>query len=199
MRKAIRSVLILGSIILTVFAFSSFRAHQVAIEAAQYEPVSRTPVLVHAGTKIQAVVRHAIAESAAPGRGVVATVAKPLAVEGRVVIPAGAELTGKLEQVTFMKSGPAKARMNFDALFLLDRSFMIHARPIELTVPVESDIEIVSSAIRALMSANIGAATGAAAGDPRIMDWAMLRSAALSKDFAIPITVTLTQDLVLKT
>jgi hypothetical protein len=199
-RKAIRLLLSVGTIILAVLIFSMIRAHEAAVDAAQYSPAPSAPLVIDAGTDIPAVISHGIPESAGPGSRVNAAVPEAIIVAGRQVIPAGAELTGKLEEVSFMKFG-AQARMNFDGLFLAGRLFMIHSKPVELTVPVESDIDIMSNAIRALMGANIAAATGAAAGDKRVMDWAMLQSAALSEsgEVAIPITVTLTQDLRLKT
>jgi len=198
--KVIQLLLSLGTIILAVLTFSSIRAHQVAVEAAEYAPAPSAPVLVPGGTKIHAVVHHGVAQSAGAGTGVNAIVPKAIEVGGRIVIPSGAELTGKLEKVSFKKFG-ADAHMNFDVLFSRGRSFAIHSRSIQLTLPVESDIEIMSNAIRALMGASIGAATGAAAGDRRVMDLAVLQSAAFSESegIAIPITVTLTQDLHVKT
>jgi hypothetical protein len=183
-------------IILAISTFSSIRAHEVAIEAAQYAPAPSSPVLVQAGTKIQAVLRQGISESAGPGQIVAAEVADPVVIAGRVVIPAGSVLKGKLEQVTFKKSR-AQASMNFDVVLLRDRPFTIHTHTIELRAPVESDIDIMGNAIRALLGASIGAATGAQSGDRRVMDWAMMQSAAVteSDEVAIPITVTLAEDL----
>jgi hypothetical protein len=199
-RRFIGPLLSLGTIILALLTFSSIRAHEVAVEAAKYAPAPRTPVLIPAGTNIQAVVRHGVAESAGPGSSVNAAVPSSIVVGGRTVIPSGAELTGKLEKVSFLKFG-ADARMNFDVLLFGGRAFIIRSKSVELTVPVQSDIDLMGNAIRGLMGASIGAATGAAAGDMRFMDWAVLQSAVVSEsgEVAIPITVTLTQDLQLKT
>src|SRR5262245_13446722 len=105
MRKLLRLLLSLGTILLAVLTFSSIRAHEVAVEAVQYAPAPSTPTLVPAGTDIQAVIKHGVAESAGPGSSVTAVVPRSIVVGERSVIPAGAELTGKLEKVSFLKFG----------------------------------------------------------------------------------------------
>ena len=194
-RKIYRLVFAVALILLAISVFSAYRLRAVE-EAAEFEPSHTEPVMVPARTVIPAAVRSRIPESAEAGDTVTAFVSAPVVIDGRTVIPYGAQLKGEMEHVSV--SGPtANAAVSFDVLLIDGNSLTIQTRQIGVIIPVQSDAEILGTALSALMQASIGAAIGAEARDPRVLNGALVEGAATSVpvEVPVPITVTLIRDL----
>jgi hypothetical protein len=182
-------------ILLAVSVFSAYRV-RAAEEAAQFEPAYTEPVLVPARTVIPAALKNRIPESAEAGDTVTAFVSAPILVDDRTVIPPGAELKGELEKVS-ISGTTAKSTVKFNRLLTGGQAFEIETRQIEVKIPVQSDTEIIGSALRTLMGATLGAALGAQARDPKVFYGGIYEAAAASVtlDVEVPITVTLLREL----
>src|SRR5262245_35062631 len=172
-------VFVAAFIMLLVLAFWSYRVRAAAEEAAEFAPSQVSPVLVPAGTTIHAVMRGGIPEFAAAGDKVAAFVLRPVVSDGRLLIPANAELKGTLEQVS-VKGDKARVRMNFTVLYIEGRSWNIKARPSTTIAPVQSDVETIGSAFEMLLGGSLGATIGAASGDLHLVQRGMFVGAGIS-------------------
>jgi hypothetical protein len=188
-----RRILVL--IILAVSAFGWYRV-RAAQEAAQFMPADTTPVLVPAGTMISAVVRHRIPESAAPGDTIVAYVQDHVFVDGRTAVRSGAQLNGHIEKVS-VSGNTARASFRVDCLLTNGLMLTIETRGITAEIPVRSEPEILTAALKALMGAMMGAAIGAESRDPRMVDRALIEGVATSipEEIEVPIALTLVRTL----
>ena len=182
-------------ILLAIALFSAYRV-RAAEEAAQFEPTYTEPVLVPARTVIPAAVKNRIPESVVAGDTVTAFVSAPIFVDDRTAIPPGAELRGELETVS-VSGTTAKSTVKFNRLLTGGHAFEIETRQIVVKIPVQSDTEIIGSALRTLMGATLGAAIGASARDPKVFNGGLYEAAAASVelDVEVPITVTLLREL----
>src|SRR5262245_32698402 len=111
MRGSVRFALILIVAVLALLLYRSYRIQARAEEAAEFAPAAAEPILLPAGTLIQAGVwGTGIPESAAAGDDVTAFVVPPIAVDGKTVIATTGRLKGKLEEVT-VNDSRARARI----------------------------------------------------------------------------------------
>ncbi len=151
------------AIALITSAVSVFWSYRVrgAEEAAQFAPASDKHVVLPAATAIEAVMRNGIASSAVAGETVMAFVSTPVAFDGRLVIPYGAQLEGNLEEISVF-GARAEAIISFTVLTTGGRSFAIQARPVVVLTTSRSDTEILSAALKALTGTGLGIAIGAA-------------------------------------
>jgi len=192
MRKIILTVL---SLMLAMSAIWSYRVHAAA-EATKLPPAVNAPSVLRSGTAIDALVRNGIGRDAKAGDSFTAFVSNPLVVGNKVVIPSEAQLKGNLEQVT-LSDGRAEVRIRFSMLVIRQQPFKIHARQVTLRIPVVSDIEELSAALKTLMATSLGTSIGAASGDDRLLERGLLEGTKIveATGISIPISVTLTRDL----
>jgi hypothetical protein len=158
--------------------------------------VETKPASVPAETAIQAFIRNRVAKSARTGETITALVTTPVILEGKTMIPSGAQFEGNLEALS-VRGARGEATIDFTALRLDGHDFPIQAHPVTATIPVKSDTEILANALRALTGAGFGAALGAVSGDPSLINRGMLEGAipSLSSDIGVPITIVLVSDL----
>jgi len=197
MRGPVRFALILIVAVLTLLLYRSHRIHVRAEQASEFAPAAAEPILVPAGTRIQAGVwGTGIPESAAVGDDVTAFVVPPIAVDGKTVIATTGRLKGKLEEVTINDSR-GRARINFTSLLIRDKVVSIQARPVVVVAPVESDFGTIGLALRTLMGASLGASVGASSGDQNLVDRGLVEGAmtTMPNEAGLHITIVLTRDL----
>ena len=153
-------------------------------------------ITIPAGTHIQVVIRNRVAKSADIGDSLTAFVTSPVVLKGATVIPIGAQIQGKLEELS-VQGSDGKATISFKALRLDGHNFPIQTQQIVAKIPVQSDTAILGSALRVLAGAGLGVALGAVSGDPNLINRAMFQGAlpSISNDMAVPLTVVLTRDL----
>jgi hypothetical protein len=165
-------------------------------EAAQFTPLRIQPETLPAGMAIQAVIKHGIRKSTEKGDVVTALVSKPVVMHDRLVIPSGAQLKGDLEDVSVL-DGAATAKIHFNVLLTGGNAIAIQTRQIVITTPIRSDIQTVSKGLKTIVGASLGAAVGAASGDPRVVSRGLIEGAVAttSAGSPVPITVILTRDL----
>jgi hypothetical protein len=164
-------------------------------------PPSPPPIIVApAGTVIRAVIRNPIPESARPGDPFTAFVWLPVEVNGWTAIPDGAELKGPIQEIASVDES-AETTVMFDQVVIHDRSFDIHTQPATALIPALSDLDVLAAGFRALSAATLGASLGAASNDNRLLDGglALGASAGVGATLEIPLTVTLTRDLEIRT
>jgi hypothetical protein len=175
--------------------FWSFRV-RASEEAAEFKPTRVAAGFIPAGTPISAVLSNGIPASVAKGDRLLAVTSKPLLVQGTVVIPVGAQLEGTVNEL--VSSGKeVEIDVRFSELFTGSRSVPIRAKETRVSGRVQSPINAVTSGLGALISTGIGAAVGAASGDPSLVQRGLLEAAGPmgSPDSAIPITIVLTDGL----
>ena len=189
-------VFVAAFIMLLAIAFWSYRVRAAAEEAAEFAPSEVSPVLVPAGTTISAAMRGGIPEFAAAGDKVTAFVLRPVVLNGKLLVPADAELKGGLEQVS-VKGGKARVRMSFTVLLIEGRSWNIRALPVTTIAPVQSDLETIGSAFDMLLGGSLGATIGAASGDLHLVQRGMFLGAGVSapEEPTIPVNVILTHNI----
>lgn len=179
-------------------AFWFYREQTTGELAAPYPPVSVTITLVPPGTSIHASLRDGIAESARPGDIVPAFVSVPVRVNHAVTIPIGAQVSGRLEQIS-MKEAKAIVRLNFDVLAIEGRRFSIQAMPVIAETPVKSDLEVLASALAAVVGAGIGTAIAAQSKNERALAVGLaggsMRSTRGRAELSTPVTLVLIRPL----
>jgi hypothetical protein len=198
MRKILTIVGLIALAILPMLFVQMWRV-RAAGEAAMYAPAYARYRTVPSGTIIQAMVIGGIPEMAIVGDPVVALVLRPVTLGGEVVIPAGSQLKGQLEQVA-STDGVADARVRMTSLLVNHRTLPIETEPAIVTGEVRSDEEALSTALKALVSGSVGAALGAASGDRDLIPRGVVESArAIESDITgTPIRVKLTRNVILQ-
>ncbi len=193
MGRVLRFITALGLIILTI---SVVRLYRVQSAGDKRPVVIASTRIVPAGTAIQTLIRNKIAESAEVGERITAFVGTPVVSNGATVIPSGTQLEGVLEKISVHGSN-AQVILYFDRALIHGRTVPIQTRRVVAMIPVVSDTEILANALRALTGAGLGAALGAVSGDPNLINRGMFQGTvpAVSQEIAVPITVTLVQDL----
>jgi hypothetical protein len=195
MRKVTYITVAAALMTFAIFALWSYRV-RAAGEAAEFLPTTKS-VLLPAGSAIETVLRNGIASSAAVGDSVTAFVSAPVIFKGRVVIPAGAHLKGRLEQLS-VAGATGKARLSFTDLLIRSRSYSIQTGDVNVVIPVQSDIAILGAALSTPMAATLGAVVGAASGDIRLIIRGLYEGAGVPEPekAQVPITVVLALDLI---
>jgi hypothetical protein len=188
-------VSVLAIALLVISVFWSFRV-RAAQEASQFEPARGNTAIIPAGTVINGILRNGIPASVAAGDTITANTDTPLMLDNRVAIPAGVQLAGTVEDLSF-SGRTATADIRFTALFTGRRSIPIQTEQIIVTARVQSSIEAVSGGLSALIGTGIGAGIGAASGDVKLVKRGVLEGAGSMQvsDSSIPISITLTRDL----
>jgi hypothetical protein len=197
MRRFIRLAVATGLVVLVISAIWLYRV-QAAGEAAEFQPARKPCDLLPAGTPIQVVLVGRIASSAVAGEAVTAFVSRPVTCNRAVAIVPGAQLTGHVEKLA-VAGGKGEARLRFDRLITFKGHLPIRTEPVDMTVPVESEVEILGSTTRTLMGATLGAALGAASGDLVMVERGMRVSlgGAISPEPTFPFEVILASDITL--
>jgi hypothetical protein len=195
MRRVYRRAVATAVILLVISAIWLYRV-QAAAEAVEFQPARKPCNLLPAGTPIEAVLFGRIASSAVAGETVTAFVSRPVICNRAIVIAPGAQLTGHLEKLS-LSGGEGEARLRFYLLITPAGHFPIRTRPINLNVPVENDVEILSSSTKTLIGATLGAALGAASGDLRMIERGMrvTLSGSISPETTVPFEVFLASEL----
>jgi hypothetical protein len=186
---------VLGLILCCLSAIIGYRV-RAADEALEYLPSSATPVVLLPGTSIEAVMLNAFDASAGVGDSVVALVSRPVVINDRVVIPSGARFLGTLQAVSIHKE-KANATIRFGTLAISGMNFDIQTEAVRVTTPVHGDLEIMRTALEALMGATLGGTFGAESNDPLMIRRGMVEgmSSSISAKSPVSFTVTLTRDL----
>ena len=170
-----------------------------AVAAAEFMPTTSIHVVVPQGTKILAAVKNNFSMSTQSGDSVRAFVTDPVMVNGSVAIPAGSRLDGKVEQIEKTKT-QAEISLRFNSLSIGEKSWPIATEPVETTVTLESDFEILSNALGTVASAGIGVAIGAAGqtedGVTAGMTAGAMRGAATVSEIKIVVTLAEPLDLI---
>jgi hypothetical protein len=195
MRRITILAVVLGLILCCLSAILGYRV-RAADEALEYEPRRATPVVLLPGTSIDVVMINAIGDSAAVGDSVVVLVSKPVVVNDRVVIPAGARLLGTLQAVSIL-GHKANSTIRFSTLAISGRNFDIQTEAVSVTTPARSELQTLRTALEALMGATLGGTFGAESNDPLMIRRGMVEgmSSSISAKSPISFTVTLTSDL----
>jgi len=184
-------------ITLIILALSAFWASRVraASVAAQFAPATMS-VLIPADTVIDVLIANGITSSSVEGDTVQALVSGPVVVEGRLVIPDGAQLDGNLERVS-VDAKNVKATIAFTVLTADGRSFPIQTQPLVVILPIRGDTEILFGALKALTGSGIGTSIGAPSEDGRVIERGLLAGTGLSlpANLAVPAKVILMRDL----
>lgn len=194
-RRVARFTITLALVFLALSGIKLYRV-RAAEEGSQFQPTAISPVIVPAGTQIQAALRNGIVESAEASDPVTVFVSLPVTVGDRVPIPAGAELKGKLKSLSvFGETG--RATVDFKTLTIDHRNYVLHAQPAAIDTPLLSDTAIVGEAFRALFGASLMTGIGAYSRDARVIRGGVVRAAGetVTVQAAIPITVVLIDDL----
>jgi hypothetical protein len=182
-----------------ISVFRSYRVRAAADAAARFKPAPLARAFVPAGTEIKAVLWHGLPEFAAPGDTVAAHVPAPVIIDGELLIPQGAWLKGELKELSVLNE-TAGANISFTQLVIRVRSFSIEARRVDVVIPVESDVEILSTALKTLIGAGLGAAVSFGTGDLRLVDRGIQQgtvSSSFGKD-SVPITVVLVRGVAIE-
>lgn len=176
-------------------AFWSYR-EQAAAETFQFAPAIASRVWLPAAMPIKAIITNGIPSSAGVGDGITAVVSKAVVCAGRICIPAGAQLQGKLEKVTAFGER-IRVIISFTTLTTAGRSVAIQTWPVMALVRVQSDGAILGAAVKMVIGAGIGAGVGAASGGDRLIEDFLLDGArgSLSPESTVPIIVILVRDL----
>ena len=190
-----RFTIAVGLIVLMISLFNSYQV-RTAENAASFLPVNAKSVLVPERTVIDAVITNGVAESAAVGDAITAFVTTPVSIKERTVIPSGAQLRGSLEELSVGR-GTAKVTVNFTVLLIEDRNFTVQTRPVAAIIPVLSDTQIFAGVLKALTGAGLGAAIGAASGDPALLNSGLAEGtvSSLSQEVSVPVKVVLIRGL----
>jgi hypothetical protein len=194
--RRFRHFAVLAAVALIVISvFWSFRV-RAAQEATEFKPIRAASGFVPAGTPIPAVLRNGIPSSAAKGDRILAVTSEPVLVQGVVAIPTGAQLEGTVNELSSFGS-EKELDVRFTELFTGNRSLPIQTKETLVSGRVQSPINAVSGGLGALIETSIGAAFGAASGDPNLVKRGLLEGAGSigSADSSIPITIVLTGDL----
>src|SRR5437867_749913 len=196
-RRITRFAIALSLIAFAIYVSWSYRGNA-GDDSAELPPTTAKPVLLPAGTAIEAQISNGVASFAIAGDRVTAFVSEPVVSKGRVVVPTGAELGGNLENVSVSPAG-RKVRMIFTVLLIRGRCFAIQTRPLVLVTPVQSNIDILATAFRTLFGAAVGGALGASSGDERMINGGVLFGAEASDaaTSSVHITVVLACESVL--
>jgi hypothetical protein len=178
-----------------VFASSalwSYRVRAAAEEAQKFAPIQVAPTVLPAGTRIKAVLWDTIAASAASGDRVTASVAMPVIVKGKLLIPPEALLKGALNEVSVLRT-QARVGIDFTLLVIGESEFPIQTRTVVAVAPVQTDIEVLLSGFRTLMGAMLGAAVGAGSEDWHVIEMGIVAGGQPSDNgtSGIPMTVVL--------
>jgi len=191
LRKLSRRAIAVGLILLAILSYRFL-----ATRDKESISVETKPAAVPAQTAIQASIKNRVAKSSRAGETITALVTTPVILEGKTMIPSGAQFEGNLEALS-VRGARGEATIDFTALRLDGRNFPIRAHPVTATIPVQSDTEILANALRALTGAGFGAALGAASGDPSLINRGMMQGAipSLSPENAVPITIVLVSEL----
>src|SRR5262245_48904990 len=192
--RAIRFVMSVALVLLAIAVFWSYRV-RADQDATEYAPLRTTATALPAGIAIQAEIRNGIARFAAAGDTITAFVSKPIVLHDRLMIAPGARLKGNLEKISVVGS-TANAYIHFKTLITDDHVVPIQTRTLSVVLPVRSDIRIFASGLRVILGATIGAAMGAAAGDPHLIGGGVVQGALATTpvEAQVPITVTLIRE-----
>jgi hypothetical protein len=195
LRRIARFTATVVLIVLGLSLFWSYRVRAAETEAAEYLPIDVTPVLVPKGTAIEAELRNQII-AAGVGDSVMATVLEPVVIDGRTVIPPGAQLTGNLQSLS-IQGHITQAAIHFTALRIGERLIAIQTDPVAFTTKTQSETDILSSAAKTLTGASIGAAVGAGSQDLRLVRRGMFEAldAMPALEPSIRLRVPVSQDL----
>ena len=190
--RIFRFTIAVGLIVLMISLFNWYQVRT----AASFAPVNAKSVLVPERTVIDAVIKNGVAESAAVGDAITAFVTTPVSIKERTVIPSGAQLRGSLEELSVGR-GTAKVTVNFTVLLIEDRNFTVQTRPVAAIIPVLSDTQIFAGVLKALTGAGLGAAIGAASGDPALLNSGLAEGtvSSLSEEISVPVKVVLIRGL----
>lgn len=192
----LRHFSVLAAVALIVISiFWSFRV-RAAEEAAEFKPLRVATGFIPAGTSIAAVLRNGIPASVTKGDRLLAVTSEPLVVQGAVVLPAGAQIEGAVNEL--LSSGKEiEIDVRFTALFTGSHFVPIRTKETRVSGRLPSPIKAVSGGLGALIETSIGAAVGAASGDANLVKRGLLESAGSlgSPNSAIPMTIVLTADL----
>jgi hypothetical protein len=199
MRRFVRQAFIVILIVAAISNFRSYRVRAAADAAARFKPTAGGPVFVPAGTGIKAVLGNGIPGFAQPGDAVAAHVPAPVIVDGDLLIPDGAWLKGELEEFT-ASDVKARANIRFDQLVIHSRAVPIQARSVVFVAPIQSDVQILSTTLKTLVGAGLGASVGANSGDVRLVDGGVRLGIVASSlgDAAIPVTVVLVRGVTIE-
>jgi len=192
-----RIVCFTAAVALMVIAISVFWSYRVraAEHAAQFPPVSIHAVRLPAGTAIEAALINGIASKAQAGDTVTAFVSRPVIIDGKLVIPKGARLTGHLDKLSVSRR-VGSASLNFTVLTIQGRLFTIQTRRVAVVIPTLSDVDLVRKTLKTLMGAALGAAVAAESGDARLIDRGVLEGTTATLPLeTVPIQVFLAGDL----
>jgi hypothetical protein len=197
MRRLKRFFFLLICVAVAASAVWDYRV-RAAEEAYEYAPTSLAPVLVPAGTAIHAVLFNGLVENTHDGDSITAFVSDPVAVHGTFVVAPGAQLRGRVEDVS-THGDTATVRMKFSIIEIRGRTFPIQTGPVIAAMPVQDDIDVFGVALRALMSATVASGIGAHSGDRRVIARGMLEGARFSASLpSIPITAILQRDAIVE-
>ena len=190
-----RFTIAVGLIVLMVSLFNWYQV-RTAENAASFEPVNAKSLLVPERTVIDAVIRNGVTESAAVGDAIIASVTTPVSIKDNTVIPSGAQLRGSLEELSVGREN-ARLTVNFTVLLIEDRNFTVQTRPVAAIIPVLSDTQIFAGVLKALTGAGLGAALGAASGDPALLNRGLAGGtvSSLSEEISVPVKVVLIRGL----
>jgi len=188
--------ILIGIVLITLATMLWSHRVKGAHEADEFAPTPTQRVLLPAATSIEAMVINGIVSSAVVGDDITAFVSRPVVFNGRLAIPRGAQLKGSLESVSILSSA-IKVQISFTGLATSNKFVPIHAKPVEVIAPAQSDIRTLGSGLQMLWSAAIGAGIGAASGSARIIERGLLDGsmAAVSVQSAVAVTIVLTADL----
>ena len=190
--RIFRFTIAVGLIVLMISLFNWYQVRT----AASFEPVNAKSLLVPERTVIDAVIRNGVTESAAVGDAIIASVTTPVSIKDNTVIPSGAQLRGSLEELSVGREN-ARLTVNFTVLSIEDRNFTIQTRPVAAIIPVLSDTQIFAGVLKALTGAGLGAAIGAASGDPALLNSGLAEGtvSSLSQEVSVPVKVVLIRGL----
>jgi hypothetical protein len=195
LRRVFSYFLIVAILALAGINFRQWRARSVVSAAAEYMPTTAVRVVVPAGTRIDASLKHFFSTTK-PGDQIWALVTDPVIVNGSTAIPAGARLDGVIDQIAKVE-GRAVMLLHFDSLAIGETFLHIETEPVRTNAPIESDFEILGNALGTVASTGIGVAIGAAGGTESGVAAGVtagaIRGAAAVNDSDTEITVVLAQ------
>jgi hypothetical protein len=195
--KVARRLMVIAVVVLSAVAFWSYGTHVVTSTASKFKPATRQLTLVPAGTRIRAILPYGITEGTKPGEKVVAFVSPPVMINKVIAIPQGAQLQGVVEQIE-ENHLRALTRLNFSVLVLGNRSMELHTDPLQATLPVTTDFQILGNAFQATTSAVLGMTMGAGSRDERAIGWGAVNGSLVTPGIdsnVRPITVVLNRPL----
>jgi hypothetical protein len=150
-KRAILYLLIIAALPLGIAEFRQYRVNSAISAGNEFAPRTNPDTMLPAGTRIRAILKMAFTESTKPGDRVIAFVSEAVTVDGKTPIPAGTKLNGFIKEIT-PADRQALLRLNFASL---DADVMID-------VPIQTDLEVLGTALDTMGEAGVGLSLGAA-------------------------------------